>query len=562
MSAVSWPEVYLDAIHAGDEVVSAKVREVYEREVEFIRNPPKDFPYYFDPERGSHHIGFMEKFCKLSKGDKGSSAKKLIRFELFQKAKLQLVFGWVEKGTNLRRFREVDDYRGRKCGKSTETAAVEWDVALNDGEYGAEIYCVANKRDQAMQIFNECVNMRKQSNALAAVSSKRQSDIYIEAFMSHIKALASNTSTMDGLNTHFFALDEFHEAKNRKIYDVMIQSQSARSQPLAWLISTNGTVRDGFFDTQYEYDSNVAMWLPGCQDLKILPLIYELDKREEWEAPECWAKANPGLGKIKKYTVLHDFVRRAHVDPTFLPTVLTKDFNIAENSAESWLSLETITNKTVVDMDFLRNSYAVGGCDLSSTTDLTCATLLIRKPGDSRFFVLQKYFLPQHRIKQGEVSDKREAPYRKWAEDGWLSVCEGATVDFHAVTEWFVMMVREFNIRPLYIGYDAALSGYWREEMESYGFNMERIRQGPFTWTYPMKELGGMFQEKRIVYNNNPMLRWCLSNTAKKTMNKDGIESIQPVKVSTVRRIDGMVSLLNAYTCFKNNEEDYLSLIK
>lgn len=562
MSTISWPEAYLDAIHAGDEVVSAKVREVYEREVEFIRNPPKDFPYYFDPERGNHHIGFMEKFCKLSKGDKESSAKKPIRFEPFQKAKLQLVFGWVEKGTNLRRFREVDDYRGRKCGKSTETAAVEWDMAINDGEYGAEIYCVANKKDQAMQIFNECVNMRKQSNALAAVSRKRQSDIYIEAFMSYIKALASNTSTMDGLNTHFFALDEFHEAKNRKLYDVMIQSQSARSQPLAWLISTNGTIRDGFFDTQYEYGSNVAMWLPGCQDLKTLPLIYELDKREEWEAPECWAKANPGLGKIKKYTVLHDFVRRAHVDPTFLPTVLTKDFNIAENSSESWLSLETITNKTVVDMDFLSNSYAVGGCDLSSTTDLTCATLLIRKPGDSRFFVLQKYFLPRHRINEGERSDKREAPYRKWAEDGWLSVSEGATVDFHAVTEWFLMMVREFNIRPLYIGYDAALSGYWREEMESYGFNMEKIRQGPFTWTYPMKELGGMFKEGRIVYNNNPVLRWCLSNTGKKTANKDGIESIQPVKVNTVRRIDGTVSLLNAYTCFKNNEEDYLSLIK
>lgn len=560
MSAVSWPEAYLDAIHAGDEVVSAKVREVYEREVGFIRDPPKDFPYYFDPERGNHHIGFIEKFCKQSQGR--NNARTLIRLEPFQKAKLQLVFGWVEKGTNLRRFREVDDYRGRKCGKSTETAAVEWDIALNDGESGAEIYCVANKKDQAKIIFNACVNMRKMSNALAAVSKKRQSDIYIESYMSFIMPLASDTSTMDGLNTHFFSLDEFHEAKNRKLYDVMIQSQTARDQPLAWLISTNGFVRDGFFDTQYEYDSNVAMWLPGCQDLKTLPLIYELDRREEWEAPECWAKANPGLGKIKKYTALHDAVKKAHVDPTFLPTVLTKDFNVAENSAESWLSLDTITNKTIVDMEFLRNSYAVGGCDLSSTTDLTCATLLIRKPGDSRFFVLQKYFLPKHRIRDGENSDKREAPYRKWAEAGWLSVSEGATVDFHAVTEWFLMMVKEFNIRPLYIGYDAALSGYWREEMEAYGFNMEKLRQGPFTWTYPMKELGGMFQEGRVVYNDNPMLRWCLSNTGKKTLNKDGIESIQPVKVSSTRRIDGMVSLLNAYTCFKNNEEDYLSLIK
>lgn len=556
---MNWPEEYLAMIRSGDEVVSTKVRELYEREINFMKNPPKDFPYYFDEERGLHHIGFMERFCRQSKGSK---AKQLLRFEPFQKAKLQMVFGWVEKETNLRRFREVDDLRGRKCGKSTETAAVEWDIALNDGEYGAEIYCTANKKDQAKIIFNECVNMRTQSNALAAVSKKRQSDIYIEAYMSFMMALASDTSTMDGLNTHFFSLDEFHAAKNRSLYDIMIQSQTARDQPLAWLISTNGFVREGFFDEVYDYASNVAMWTPGYQDLRLLPLIYELDKREEWEAPECWAKANPGLGKIKKIKTLAEFVQKAKKQPSFLPTVLTKDFNIAENSAESWLSLNVITNHTVVPMENLRNSYAVGGCDLSSTTDLTCATLLIRKPGDSRFFVLQKYFIPKTKVKDEEHSDKREAPYKKWSENGWLSVSEGATVDFHAVTEWFVTMVREYNIRPLWIGFDAALSGYWREEMEEYGFLMEKIRQGPFTWTYPMKEMEGMFEEGRIVYNDNPMLRWCLSNTGKKSTNKDGIESIQPVKVNTNRRIDGTVSLLNAYTCFKNHEEEYLSLIK
>ena len=559
MSVPNYPEIYLNMIQSGDEVVSAKVREVYEREVNFMHNPPKDFPYYFDPERGAHHIGFMEKFCRQSKGDK---AKSTLRFEPFQKAKLQMVFGWVEKETNLRRFREVDDLRGRKCGKSTETAAVEWDVALNDGEYGAEIYCTANKKDQANIIFNECVNMRKQSNALAAVSGKRQSDIYIENYMSFIKALASDTSTMDGLNSHFFSLDEFHAQKNRSLYDIMIQSQSGRSQPLAWLISTNGFVREGFFDETYSYASSVAMWLPEYQDLRLLPLVYELDKREEWEDPACWPKANPGLGHIKKYEILAGFVAKAHKQPSFLPTVLTKDFNIAENSAESWLSFDVLTNTTQVPMDFLMNSYAIGGCDLSSTTDLTCATLLIRKPGDSRFFVLQKYFIPQSKIDQSEHNDKREAPYKIWKEQGHLSVSEGATVDFHAVTEWFLMMVKTFNIRPLWIGYDAALSGYWREEMEECGFEMEKIRQGPFTWTYPMKELEGMFEEKRIVYNDNPMLRWCLANTGKKSLNKDGIESIQPVKVNTNRRIDGAVSLLNAYTCFKNHEEEYLSYVK
>lgn len=555
----NWPQLYLDMMNSGDEVVPHKIRAVYERECEWIKNPPKDFPYYFDPERGDHHIQFMERFCRQSKA---KSAGKLIKFEPFQKAKLQLVFGWVENGTNLRRIREVDDFRGRKCGKSTETAAVEWDVAVNDGEAGAEVYCTANKKDQANIIFTECANMRIQSKALMGISKKRQSDIYIMDTMSIIKALASDTSTMDGLNTHFFSLDEFHEQKNRKLYDVMVQSQSGRDQPLAWLISTNGFVREAFFDTVHAYASSVALWEPGFQDYNLLPLIYELDSREEWTDPKCWGKANPGLGKIKKIQTLARFVEKAKADPTFLPTVLTKDFNIPENSIDAWLSHETLVNETVIDMEFLRNSYAIGGCDLSSTTDLTCATLLIRKPGDSRFFVLQKYFIPQSKIDKCENKDKREAPYKKWSEDGWISVSSGATVNFHAVTEWFKSMVKEYNIRPLWIGYDAALSGYWTEEMKDEGFDIEKIRQGPFTWTYPMKELHGVFEEHRVIYQNNPVLRWCLYNTAKKSLNQNGIESIQPVKVSSIRRIDGSVSLINAYTCFKAHEEEYMRYIK
>lgn len=555
----NWPKEYLAGMQAGDIVVGDKIRAVYERECAWMDNPPADFPYYFDPERGQHHIGFMERFCRHSKG---RVAGKLIDLELFQKAKMQLVFGWVEKGTDLRRFKEVDDVRGRKNGKSTETAAVEWDIALNDGEKGAEIYCTANKRDQAKIIFTECANMQKQSKALMSVSKKRQTDIYIPDSMSIIQALASDTSTLDGLNTHFFSLDEFHEQKTRKLYDVMIQSMTAREQPLAWLISTNGFQREGLFDTVYDYAENVALWSPGFEDYKLLPLLYVLDDREEWKDPDAWEKANPGLGTIKDKRKLADMVEKAKKDPTFLPTLLTKDFNMPENSAGIWLPYNVIVNEGMADMEFLRNSYAVGGCDLSSTTDLTCATLLIRKPGDNRFFILQKYFLPESKVKREEIKDKSEAPYEKWKKDGWLQTSEGATVDFHAVTEWFVYMVKEFNIRPLWIGYDAALSGYWREEMDDYGFEMEKIRQGPFTWTYPFKELAGLFEENRIWYQNNPMLRWCLSNTGKKSLNKDGIESVQPVKVTAARRIDGTVSLLNAFTSYKNHEEEYLRYVK
>lgn len=556
---MNWPKEYLAAIYSGEEVVGHKVRAVYERECGWMDNPPPDFPFYFDPERGEHHIEFIERFCKHSKG---RMARKPVRLELFQKAKLQLVFGWVEKETDLRRFREVVDIRGRKCGKSTETAAVEWDMLLNDGEGGAEIYCTANKKDQSMIVFNEAANMRSQSPALKAITKKRQSDIYFPMAFSFIKALATDKNTMDGLNAHFFSLDEWHAAKTSQVYDDMLQSQTARDQPLAWLISSNGFVRELFFDQKYATASKIALWESGFQDYRTLPLIYELDSREEWQNPKCWAKANPGLGRIKSIATLAAYVEKAKREPSFLPTVLAKDFNLPENSEQTWLAYEDAVNEAVVDMEYLRKSYAIGGCDLSATTDLTCATLLIRKPGDPKIYVLQKYFIPEARVSKTEQSSNMEAPYRLWAKDNWIEICPGASVDFHAVTEWFVHMVKEWSIRPLWICYDRALSGYWVPEMVEYGFEMEKVAQGPFTWTYPMKDLGGALENKMVVYQNNPVLRWCLNNTAKKSTNEKGVESIQPVKKASNLRIDGMVSLLNAWVGYSRHIDEYMSYLR
>jgi phage terminase large subunit-like protein len=556
---MNWPQEYLKAIKSGNEIASLKVKTVYEREVAWMENPPKDFPYYFDEYEGQRPIDFIEKFCKQSKG---KWIGKPIKLELFQKAKLQLVFGWMDKATGKRRITEVGDIRGRKCGKSTETSGVAQYCLNADAEGGPEIYCTANKLDQARIIFNECVNMRAQSPALASITKKRQSDIYNPRNFGILKPLAADTSTMDGLNAHFYCQDEWHEAKTRKLYDVMKQSQSTREQPLAWLISTNGFVREMFFDEMYKYYSHVAMWDEGYHDYKVLPLIYELDGRDEWDKPQCWAKATPGLGKIKSVQTLEENVERAKRDPSFLPTVLTKDFNIPENTAAAWLDYDSIVNETVVDMDFLKNSYAIGGCDLSSTTDLTCASLLIRKPNDDNFYVLQKYFLPQSRINAVESNSQREAPYRTWAEKGWLTICDGATVDYHAVTEWFLTMVKEYDIRPLWVCYDRALAGYWQEEMKNEGFDMEKIAQGPITWSYPMKRLGGLFNEHKIVYQNSPLLRWNLLNVGIKTLNRDGIQSIQPVKTGETKRIDGLVSLLNAFVGYCNKEEEYLRYVR
>lgn len=557
---MNWPKIYLKAMLDGRIPADKKILAVYQREVNWMDNPPEDFPFEFNEKLGQHHIDFMQKFCRNSKGKSGKTP---IRFELFQLAKMQLVFGWVEKDTGLRRFREVVDIRGRKCGKSTETAAVEHDMLLNDKENGPEIYDVANSKDQAKLVFDECCRMRVQSPALKAIERKRQCDIYCNSNFGFIKALAAKTDNLDGLNSSFVCQDEWHEQRDSALYDVMKQSQAEREQPLYWLISTNGSRREGFFDNKYEYASNVANWEEGFHDYRTLALIYELDKREEWTDSKCWEKANPGLGKIKSIKTLREHVEQAKRDPSFLPTVLTKDFNIPENSADNWLSYEEAVNEAIVPMDRLKHSYAIGGCDLSATTDLTCATLLLMRPKDEHYYVLQKYFIPESKIQALDAtkSDK-EAPYRRWAELGYLKICDGATVNYNDVTQWFVSMVNDNDIRPLWVCYDAALSGYWAPQMTETGFEMEKIRQGPFTWTYPMKLMQGAFAEHRIVYQNNPMLRWCLMNTAKKSLNKDGIESIQPVKCASNRRIDGMVSLLNAWTGFQKHSDEYIPWLR
>ena len=555
----NYPKEYLKAIQSGKEVVSNKVRAVYEREVAWMKKAPAGFPYYFDAKEGLRHIEFIERFCKHSKG---RFAGKPVKLELFQKAKIQLVFGWRNKKTKLRRFKEVVDIRGRKCGKSTETAAVEWDVFLNDRENGPEVYCTANKKDQANLIYSECVNMRIQSPELKAITRKRQSDIYCQGNMGFIKCLASDTSTMDGLNPSFFSLDEFHAMKTSALYDVMIQGQSMRDQPLAWLIATNGFVREGFFDAKYAYWSSVALWEPGFEDYTILVLIYELNDRANWQDPAHWPEANPGLGKIKKLETLSQNVEKAKKDPSFLPTLMTKDFNLPESEFASWLSYDAAVNEATFTMEEVAGSYAIGGCDLSAVADLTCATLLLRKPQDETVYVLQMYFIPQSKIDFLEKTASKEAPYKLWADQGWLTICKGAQVDYSDVTKWYIQMVEEYDIRPLWISYDRALSGYWVPEMEAYGFEMEKCAQGPYTWSQPMKEMGAAFEQHRVNYNNNPILRWCLMNTAVKRTNTDSLEMIQPVKIQTARRIDGAVSLLNAWVGYVKHFDEYMPYVR
>lgn len=544
---------YWRKIESGEIVTSRRVKAVYGRLMAEMDSPAADSPYYFDEETGERPIIFIERFCKQSQGTLGAP----LRLELFQKAFIQTLFGWLLKGTGYRRFRETLFLVGRKNGKSTLLAALALYMLVADYEGAAEIYSVATKKDQARKTLTEAVNMVKQSPELRAIIKKRRNDIYFPATASTFEALASDSNTLDGLNSHAVIIDELHAIRDRNLYEVMKQSTSSRRQPLVIMITTSGTVRESVFDNLYGLACDIADG--KVTEDTFLPVLYELDERAEWTDPQAWIKANPGLGTIKQYATLAAFVERAKKNPEDLPGVLCKDFNVPETSASVWLSFEDIKNDATFTMQDVYNTYAIGGCDLSATTDLTCATLLIRRSReDETVYVLQHYFIPQKRIDQLDEHNSQEAPYKIWAERELLTICDGARVDYSAVTAWFCQMRDEFKIDAFAVGYDRALAGYWVDEMKANGFDMRAVAQGPFTWSQPMREMGAAFADKKVNYNRNPVLVWCLSNTAVK---KSGVNNIQPVKVSDRRRIDGAVSLLNAWVIYVRDNEDYMYLV-
>lgn len=552
---MNYVKEYYEKIKSGEILACEEIKTVYERFVKEMDD--NSFPFYFDESIGNHAIEFIETFCKHYQGE---HAGELVKLELFQKAFVQSLFGWLERDTGLRRFREYFFEVSRKHGKSFLSACIAAYVLAADGEDGAEVYSAATKLDQAKIIYNATKNIVDQSAELSALVKSTREGLYFKMTRSLMKPLPNESKSLDGLNIHFAALDEIHEQRDRNMYDVLRQGMKARRQPIIGCITTSGFYREGLYDNLHEYACDVAKGVK--KDDRLLPLVYKLDDVEEWTNPKCWIKANPGLGTIKSYVQFADDVERAKQDASYLPTLLVKDFDMKQNEKSAWMPLETIINETKINMEYLKNSYAIGGCDLSATTDLTCATLLIRKPDDNCVYVLQHYFLPQSKIDKLEQTQSKEAPYKLWEEQGWLTINEGAAVDYSNVTKWYKKMVDVYDIRPLWICYDRALAGYWVPEMIDYGFEMEKTAQGPYTWSQPMKEMGAAFEEHIVIYDNNPILRWCLANTAQKAQNKDGIETIQPLKIQQKRRIDGTVSLLNAWVGYVKHYDEYMPYVR
>lgn len=535
---------YIHEIESGRIIAGRELKSV----LNDLKNDLNDPRFIYDEAPGKLRIEFIEKFCKHTKSPFNGQPFLL---ELWEKALLECAYGFKMADTGLRRFNEVILLIARKNGKTTFIAGIDLaEFFLSRG--GTDIVCASNTNDQASILFEEINNMREQSKALRNEKRSKKNIFYIYSpkNKNKIKKLSAQSRNKDGYNIEVGCIDEVHEMTDSKVYDAIKQSQSTKKEPLIFIITTEGTTVDGFLDTKLEYCRKMIKG--DIKDIRILPWLYTQDNIDEIFAdPTSWTKSNPSLGNIKLRSYLEDMMVKSQNDLSTRVTMLCKDFNIKQLDSGSWLTFNDLNNEERFNLEELRDSYAIGGVDLSSTTDLTAAVLLVIKNGKK--YVIPHFFMPSDLIEQRVMEDK--IPYDLWIKKGLVTTTDGNQNDFSLVTQWFLSMVRTHGIRPLWIGYDPWNSQYWVKEMEDAGFTMEKIRQGIYTLSEPMKQLEGDLKNKLVIYDNNPILKWCLSNTQAKV---DVNGNIQPSKLnSKLKRIDGCVALIITYAVLSRYKNEY-----
>lgn len=546
-----WEEIEKGNINVGD-----KIRRTYKKVVKDIKYPGE---YFYSPKRGNHILEFAENFCRHSKGKCGG---KRVKLELWEKAHLATVFGFIDIEGN-RKYRESILIVGKKNGKSLLASIVGLYMLTADGEMGPEVYAVATKKDQSKIIWLESKRMVRKSPALSKRVRSLVAELDTDFNDGVFKPLASDSDTLDGLNIHCVLMDEIHQWKQGKaLYDIMADGVSAREQPLVYITSTAGTIREDIYDQKYDEAEMVINGYDdpeGYKDEHLIAFIYEIDNRKEWTDESCWEKANPGLGTIKNKQTLKDKVEKAKKNPLLVKNLLCKEFNIRETSSEAWLTFEQANNTETFSVEDLKPRYGVGGVDLSSTTDLTAAKVLFKILESEKIYTLSMYWIPEDLVEKRITEDK--IPYDIWIEKGYVRTCKGNKISYKDVKAWFVEIQEKYDIYINMIGYDSWSAAYFVEDMQEYFGKaaMIPIIQGKKTLSQPMKNLGADLENNLIVYNNNPVDKWCLCNTA---VDIDRNDNIQPIKTSKPRRrIDGTAALLDAYVVLQNNYNEYMSLI-
>ena len=560
----SWFLEYVKEIRAGNIVIGNDLRMQLDNLLEDLESPW----YVYDTKDAVWRMRFIEGFCKHTKSPFYGQPFIL---ELWQKAFIEVFysFKWTAEGYTeyygeappkdfLRRFKKAILLVSRKNGKSSLCSAIAF-TELMVGPPGSDIVCSSNDDKQARIIFDETGVMRQLFDPFGKRGThKNLQAIFNYNTNSKMFRLSDRTSNKEGRNIDGAILDESHEMVDNIIAKSIEQSQSTKDEPWFINITTEGFVNDGYLDNELKYAR--AVLRGDVEDPTLLSFLYTQDSENEiWQDERSWMKSNPSLGRIKKRKYIIDQMNKARHDKGERLFMLTKDFNWKMAIGEAWLLPDELENPATFNIEDLRGAIGLGGVDLSETTDLCAAKLLVMRPGDNTKYVIQKYWIPEARVEAGSKEDKQN--YLEWARQGFLEISPGNENDFRLITQWFVRLVKEFNIRPFKIGIDRWQAHYLIKELEETGFDCVKLTFNKKTVSNPMKLCEADLKSKLVNYNDNPIDRWCLSNVG---LEVDSEGLIFPKKIQGLanKRIDGAVALIICYIMYQWNRTEYLQIIR
>lgn len=538
---------YYAKINSGEIIAGEWIKKIFEIITTWLQKQE----YFFDAKEANKAIKFIENFCHHSQG-----RNDLLKLELWQKAIISTMFGIVDE-EKIRVFREVFIVIGRKNGKSLFASAIIAYMAYLEPEYGQEIYCLAPKMEQAAKVYDGFYQMIKAEDELEELAKKRRSDIYIEESNTTIKPLAFNAKKSDGFNPQLVVCDEMAAWAGDgglKQYEVMKSALGARRQPMILSISTAGYVNDSIYD---ELMKRSTSFLKGnSKERRLLPFLYIIDDIEKWNDIEELKKANPNMGVSVKESFFLDEIAIAEGSLSKKAEFLTKYCNVKQNSSIAWLEYQTVDKAEVIKtLEDFRECYAVGGIDLSQTTDLTAASIVVEK--DGVLYAVTQFFMPENRIETLQATDG--VPYDIFVKKGIITLSGKNYVDYKDVFNWYVWLLENYGIRVLKIGYDRYSAQYLIDDLKNYGFHTDDVHQGE-NLTPVIREFEGIIKDGDFKIVDNNLLKAHFLNVALK--HNMETRKFRPIKIEQRAHIDGFVSVIDAMTVRQKYNDEIGELLK
>lgn len=523
--------------------------------------------YYYDRSDALLRMDFMEHCVRLTKSPFYNKPMVLM---LWQKALIETFYSFKMADSGLDRFKKLLLLIARKNTKSELSSALA-ESELIVGMPGADIVASSNDDAQASIVYDAIDTMRQLIDPRDQDTKRNQRFILNKSNNTKIFKLSDRTRNKEGRNIDFAILDEAHEMKDNTIGKSIEQSQSLKENPKFIIITTEGFIIDGYLDdetTKGRAVINGEVDDPASE--RLLPWLYTQDSETEvWNgnrSNRLWMKSNPTLGMVKKWDYLEEQVALARQSKSDRIFVLSKDFNIKQNAAESWLNLEDYNYECSFNLEDFNGSFALGAVDLAETTDLVSAKALVMKPGDPKKYVISHYFIPENKLIESD--DKiAGALYKEWQEAGLMTITEGSDVDLSIVADWFYSLYENYNIKLWKCGYDQRFSKDWLKRMEYYGWfktgndessDVIMINQNAKTLTNAIKLTESDFKHKLIFYNNHAVDKWCFGNAGLKVDNSGSLI----VKMETKKRIDGAVCLVILYEMYRRYRTDFKTIVE